>query len=391
MNPSRLTWIDTLRVGALGLRSRPTRIALSAAGIAIGVAAMLSVVGITTSSRASLDRMLAELGTNMLTVTPGTNVFGAAAVLPEPAVSEIGRIAAVESVTSVSRLAVSVYRNDHIPAGRTSSIAVFAARLDLLGTLRARVAAGRFLDGASSRLPTVVLGASAAQRLDIHQPGLRVWLGGTWFGVVGILEPVPLAQEIDASVLVGEPAARQLLGFDGHPGTIYTRIDAPEVEQVRRVLPATANPAHPEEVRVSRPSDALSAKRATDRTLTAMLAGLGAVALLIGGLGVANTMVVSVLERRAEIGLRRALGASRAHIRRQFLTEAMVLALLGGVAGTIAGLMATTAYAVWHGWPSVLPWWAVLGGPGLTMLIGPVAGLVPARQAARLDPVRALA
>ena len=176
----------------------------------------------------------------------------------------------------------------------------------------------------------------------------------------------------------------------GGPGCdrTHTRDDA--VTAVAAILAATANPQNPNEVNVSRPSDALAAKQATDTTLTALLLGLGAVALLVGGVGVANTMVISVLERRPEIGLRRALGATRGHIRTQFLAESLLLSALGGAGGALLGIAVTTGYAASQHWPAVVPLWATTGGLLATLLIGATAGLYPAWRAARMPPTDAL-
>jgi putative ABC transport system permease protein len=367
------------------------RVTLSALGIAIGIAAMLAVVGISTSSQADLHRTLSRLGTNLLVVGPGKTLLGKQAKLPEEAVEMVRRIGPVQSTSGTARLDAFVYRNDHIPSGQNSSIAVLATRQDLLGTVGGTVGAGAWLTAATSRYPGVVLGSKAAKRLDIRRPGLRVWLGGQWFSVVGILDPVPLARELDSSALVGWEAAKTYLDFDGHPTTVYCRSEEEQVEAVRNVLAATANPGHPEEVAVSRPSDALAAQRATDKTFTGLLLGLGAVALLVGGVGVANTMVISVLERRAEIGLRRSLGATRGHVRVQFLTESLLLSAIGGAGGVVLGVAVTAVYATLQGWLVTLPAWALAGGLGATLLIGGVAGLYPAIRAARLSPTEALA
>jgi putative ABC transport system permease protein len=382
-----------LRVGAAGLRARPTRVILSALGIAIGIAAMISVVGISTSSRADLRQTLERLGTNLLTVGPGQSLFGDDSHLPDEAVSMVGRIGPVTSVSATGRLAdARVYRNDLIPSGQSGGLAVLAARTDLPATVGATVAQGAWLNDATALYPAVVLGARAADRLGIGHPGpeMQVWLGGRWFTVVGILAPVELAPELDTAALIGWPAAAALLAFDGYPTTIYTRSREDSVEAVAGVLAATANPEAPNEVRVSRPSDALEAKRASDDAFTGLLLGLGAVALLVGGVGVANTMVISVLERRAEIGLRRSLGATRGQIRAQFLTESGLLSALGGLAGVLLGIGVTATYATVQGWPTVVPVWAVAGGIAATILIGILAGLYPAVRASRLSPTEAL-
>ncbi|MCX5068148.1 ABC transporter permease [Micromonospora lupini] len=394
LTPARLRPADVLRVGGVGLRTRPLRAFLSALGIAIGIAAMIAVVGISSSSRAELDRALDALGTNLLTVEPGDTLFGADAQLPGDSIAMIGRIGPVTQVTATGRVPdAKVYRTDRIPAAETGGIATRAARLDLLDAVGAEVADGTWLNEATARYPAVVLGATAAQRLGITTAGsqVRVWLGGRWFTVVGVLGAVPLAPELDASALVGWSAASDYLGFDGHPTTVYTRAQESQVEAVRSVLGATANPEAPNEVEVSRPSDALAAAEATDDAFTGLLLGLGAVALLVGGVGVANTMVISVLERRAEIGLRRALGATRGQVRTQFLAESLLLSAFGGIGGVLLGIVVTSGYALSQGWPIVVPAWAMLGGVGATLVIGGFAGLYPAVRAARLAPTEALA
>ena len=389
LSPARLRPSDLLRLGGTGLRARPLRAVLSALGIAIGIAAMTAVVGISSSSQADLDRALAALGTNMLTVTPGQTMFGKDAKLPDESVSMVRRIGPVLSATATGSVDdAHAYRTDKIPAGQTGGLAVLAAQLDLLKTVGAKLADGTWLNAATAHFPTVVLGADAARRLgDVP----AVYLQGRWWTVLGVLAKVPLAPELDSAVLVGWQAAGTYLAFDGHPTTVYTRAVDAQVEAVRNVLAPTANPENPNEVKVSRPSDALAAQRATNQTFTALLLGLGAVALLVGGIGVANTMVISVLERRAEIGLRRSLGATKGQVRTQFVAESLLLSLLGGAAGVLLGYLVTGVYSTTQRWPTVVPLWALAGGVGATVVIGAIAGLYPAIRAARLAPTEALA
>jgi len=385
---------DVVRLGGHGLRARPLRVALSALGIAIGIAAMTAVVGISTSSRARLDRQLDALGTNLLAAGPGSTLFGAPARLPEDAVGMVERIDGVESVSAIGSIGgARVYRSDRIPVAESGGIGAYAARTNLPGTAGATVAAGTWLNEATARYPAVVLGARAADRLGIGEPGpeRQIWLGGRWFTVVGILDPVPLAPELDLAALIGWPAAQSYLDFDGRPTTIYTRTDPNRVEAVRTLLARTANPAQPNEVDVSRPSDALAARAAVNVAFTGLLLGVGAVALLVGGIGVANTMVISVLERRGEIGLRRALGATRGQIRIQFLAESLLMSGLGGGAGALLGSGVTAAYASLERWPTVVPMWFVGGAVAAALLVGALAGLYPAVRAARLAPTEALA
>jgi putative ABC transport system permease protein len=394
MRPGRLSAPDVLRLAAYALRARPMRALLSALGIAIGIAAMVAVVGTSTSSRAQLNRLLDSLGTNLLTAGPGLTLFGQEATLPDESVAMIGRIASVESVTAIGQLPdAKVYRTNKIPPPQSGGIGTYAVRADLLDTVGATIASGTWLNAATAQYPAVVLGARTAERLgvDAVNRDVQIWLGGRWFTVIGILNPVPLALELDLGALIGSEAAQRYLGFDGDITTVYTRTDPDAVEAVRDLLARTANPARPNEVDVSRPSDALAAQAAADTTFTALLLGLGAVALLVGGIGVANTMVISVLERRAEIGLRRSLGATREHIRIQFLTESLLLSVLGGGAGIVLGSGVTAVYATVQDWPTVVPTWVMAGGITATLIIGGVAGLYPAIRAARVAPTEALA
>jgi putative ABC transport system permease protein len=390
---SRLHPRDVLRVGSVGLRSRRLRAGLSALGICIGIAAIVGVLGISESSKADLLAQLDRLGTNLLTVAPGQGLGGENAHLPPAAPGMIGRIAPVTDVAATGAVgSATVRRTDKIPATTTGGIAVKAADPRLLHTLGGTVASGTFLNGATAHYPTVVLGTAAARYLGIDhvQPGTQVWLGRHWFTVIGILQPLTLAPEIDRSVLVGFPVAQSLLKFDGFASTVYVRATPDQTAAVQAVLGRTADPAHPEQVLVSRPSDALAARVAAKGAFTDLFLGLGAVALLVGGVGIANVMVVSVLERRSEIGLRRALGATQPHVATQFLTESLLLSLIGGLAGTIIGALVTAGYATTQGWPIVVPMIALYGGLGAALGIGAVAGLYPAMRAARLSPTEAL-
>jgi putative ABC transport system permease protein len=319
-------------------------------------------------------------------------LFGATAELPLPAPGMISRIGPVTQVADTGATSANVYRSPLIPSINSNALTVQAASLGLLATVGTTVAKGRYLNAATARLPVAVLGASAAQRLGIDRiyPGERIWLGGQWFYLAGILTPALLASEIDSSVLVGFPAAERYLGFDGHPTTIYVRAQTSQVAAVQAVLAATANPEAPNEVNVSQPSAALTARAAAQSALNGLFLGLGAISLLVGAVGVGNIMLIGVLERRSEIGLRRALGATKGNIRNQFLSEAILLALLGGATGVAAGALATAVYATTKGWTTVIPTLAWAGGLGAALAIGAIAGLLPALRAARMSPTEAL-
>ena len=268
-----------------------------------------------------------------------------------------------------------------------------AATLDLPAVASTSLAQGRFLNAATAREPVAVLGAAAAQLLGIDRirPGMRIWVGGQWFYVTGILNPAPMprrstprswsASRPRRSTWTSTATLRNLCPHRRYPGRRHRgrrparRAGQPGKPQPGQRLPALG--------RAHRPADAKGA-------LDTLFLGLGAVALLVGAIGVANIMVISVLERRSEIGLRRALGATRGQIRAQFLAEAILLSLAGGAAGVIAGAAATAAYARGHGEAVVIPPQAWAGGLAAAVVIGALAGLLPAIRAARLSPTQAL-
>ncbi|MEY2995737.1 MAG: hypothetical protein RLZ86_653 [Actinomycetota bacterium] len=390
--PSRLRIADVFGVAIDGLRHRKMRTALSALGITIGIAAMVAVLGLSESSRADLSAQIEELGTNLLTIEAASGFGAGDGVLPEEAVAKLGRIGPVEVVADVVTLDVLPLRNDVMSDNETKGLSAMAADIDLLGTLRADTAVGRWLDGATSATPSVVLGSVAATRLNITSvdDGPMITIGGEWFTVIGVLDPVPLSQTLDRAVFIGKTAASDIFDADLNPTLIYLRTAPDQIDAVRGVISSTADPQNPDEVSVSRPTDVLEAQDAADSAFTSLFLGLGAVALLVGGIGIANVMVIAVIERRNEIGLRRAIGGTRAHIRRQFLTESLLLSSIGGLAGVALGAAVTWIYANAEGWTVVIPTVAVVGGFLSAIAIGAIAGLYPAMRAARLAPTEAL-
>jgi putative ABC transport system permease protein len=390
---SRLLPRDVLRVGSIGLRTRRLRAALSALGISIGIATVVAVLGVSESSRAGLLAEIDSLGTNLLTVTAGQSLTGSDSQLPEGSADATGHLDDVEGASAVTSMSdATIRRTPYIDEEETGGITVMASDVNLLATLQGTLAAGSFLTKTTERYPAVVLGSVAAQRLGITSLRGRpqAFIGGRWFTVVGILNPLPLAEDIERAALIGYPAAAELFGTDPNPSQIYVRADRDRVVQARELFPATANPESPEEVEVSRPSDALEARAAAAGALTSLFLGLGAVALLVGAVGIANVMVISVLERRGEIGLRRALGATRAHVRLQFLAESLLLVAVGGAIGVLTGILATVIYAGSQGWKLAIPPEAIAGGVLASLAIGALAGLYPASRAAQIAPSEAL-
>ncbi len=390
--PSRMLPSDVWSVGSSGLRSRKARTALSALGVMIGIAAMVGVLGLSESSQADLTSKIEALGTNLLTVSPGGGFGGGDGVLPEETSAKINRIGPVEQSADVIQLDQVVLRNDLVNDNETGGITAVAADLDLIETLNGSLSEGVWLNEATATTPNVVLGSVAAERHGIVDvgDGVQLQIGGEWFTVIGVLDSFPLAADLDRAALIGKPIAASLFEVELNPSIIYLRTDPAYVDDVRAVLPATADPANPEEVEASRPSDLLETQSAIEDSFTNLFLGLGAVSLIVGGVGIANVMVIAVIERRNEIGLRRALGATRAHIRRQFLTEALLLSALGGLGGVLLGIAATWVYARSQGWDVVVPSLAIGGGFAAALVIGGIAGLYPAMRASRLAPTEAL-
>jgi putative ABC transport system permease protein len=398
----RLELRDWLRVASVGLRSRPLRAALSALGIAIGTAAIVGVLGLSASSQAGLIAEINRLGTNLLTVEAGQSLTGGPAQLPREAPARITLLNNVQQVAHTALIKNTyVYRSSIVPVTETGGLQVRATSLNLLPVLGTGLARGDSLNQGTARLPVAVLGAVAAQQLGFDRvyPGQRVWLGGQWFDIAGILNPSPLTPDIDVSALIGYPAAQTYLGYlsivggkgkTGPPSSIYVRAATGHEAAVQSLLANTADPEAPYEAAVSQPSDVLTARAAAAGAFNSLFLGLGVVALIVGAVGVANIMIISVLERRSEIGLRRALGATKNQIRTQFLAESILLAVIGGIVGVLSGAMATAVYASTKNWAVIIPAKAWTGGIASAILIGAIAGLMPAIRASRMPPTVAL-
>jgi putative ABC transport system permease protein len=384
---------ELVSIAVQGLRTRRLRASLSALGIAIGIGAMVAVVGVSASSQANLLALIDSLGTNLLTVTPGQTFLGSNEVLPSTALGSILHMPSVLQASAVYQVSgANVLRTPYVPSEQTGGIGVDATDPGLLQAISGQLATGQFIDSSNENFPTVVLGAQAATTLQIQSVGgrIQVFLGGTWFTVIGILKPIVLDPNLDSTVFIGLPVAERLFQTRPNASEIYVRANVNQVTQTSNLLAATTDPQQPDGVQVSRPSDALEARAAAKGQFTTLLLGLGAVALLVGAIGIANIMVISVLERRGEIGLRRALGATRRNISSQFLAESALLAALGGIAGLLLGAIATWIYALAQNQPMVVPLYALIAAPAAGLVIGAVAGLYPAAKAARLSPTEAL-
>ena len=389
---SRLRFADAWELSLMGLRYQLGRTVLTALGVALGIAAIVAVLGISASGRAALLARLDQLGTNLIRVTPSTGVFGNADGLPAESVAMLGRVGPVERVTSTALLDVDVLINDLVSPLETGGLSVLAVPTNLPGALNTPLLAGRFLDDASATVPVTVLGRVAAERLGIDNlsGARRVYIGNEWFEVIGILSEMTLHPDIERAALIGEPVARDLFNENLKPTALYARVHPRHVESVLEVIPATVNPENPDRVAVVRPADALVARRQAEEALTTLLVSLGSVALLVGGVAIANIMVMAVLERRMEIGLRRALGATKRHIRLQFIGESMLLAGLGGVLGIGVGATITSAFAISRDVTLSIPVWGMAGSVLVALVVGALAGVYPAARAARIPPAEAV-
>jgi putative ABC transport system permease protein len=390
---SRLAPRELLGVALQGLRTRKLRAALSALGIAIGIGAMVAVVGVSSSAQANLLAEIDRLGTNLLTVSPGQDFIGNSTVLRDTAVPMIQGMNNVRSAAAIYQLTgVNVYRTPLVPSEETGGIGIDAADENLPHVIGTTMASGHFLGAVAEGYPQAVLGAAAAQNLQITSATghLMVYIGNRWFTVIGVMASVALDSSLDSDVFISLPVAERDFGIGPEPSEIYVRSGQNSVNQAANLLPPTANPQDPSGVSVNRTSNLLKARAAAKGQFTTLLLGLGAVALLVGAIGIANIMVISVLERRGEIGLRRALGATRGHISVQFLSESAVLAAVGGVAGLAIGASATDIYAAARHEPFVVPLYALIAAPAAGLAVGALAGLYPAAKAARLSPTEAL-
>ena len=389
---SRLPVLELLGVALQGVRARKLRAALSALGIAIGIAAMVAVVGVSSSAQANLIAEIDSLGTNLLTVTPGQSFSGSSVPLPATARPMIAAIPHVQRSAALYDTDQSVYRTPYVPSTQSGGLTIAAVTGDLPKVVGAQMTSGRFLSPADAHLPEAVLGSAAAQNLQIyHLDGsVMVLIGNTWFTVIGTMGSAALDTTLNSDVFISLPMATGYFKIKTNPSEIYVRTDQNSVTSVANLLGPTANPQEPSGVSVGRPSDVLEARAAAQGQFTTLLLGLGAVALLVGAIGIANIMVISVLERRGEIGLRRALGATRAHISAQILCESALLAAIGGACGLLLGAGATEVYAQAKHEPFIVPLYALIAAPAAGFLIGSLAGLYPAAKATRLSPTEAL-
>jgi len=388
----RLKIKDLFFVALYGVRARRGRAALTSIGIGIGIAAIVAVTGISASGRADLLATLESLGTNLIKASPQAGFFGTQEKLPDGVVGMVERIGPVEEVTSTTQTDLIVRRSDFISEFEGGGISTIVTSPELLQVVGGNLIEGRFIQDGLSNIPVTVLGSVTASRLGINtlETPTKILIGNEWFGVVGIIDELKIHPDLDRSVFIGYGVAKTLFDIDEEPTTIYVRANPTYIEDVVEVIAPSMNPENPDQVQVSRPSDALEAQEAADAAFTNLLLGLGSVALLVGGVAIANVMVMSVLERRMEIGVRRSIGATRKEIRYQFLLESIVLSGIGGLVGVVLGTGVTLGYTNYTDIVFSIPVSQVLGAILLALLIGAISGVYPAIKASKIQPAEAV-
>ena len=392
MKKNKLRTRDLFFVAVYGVKARKGRAALTSIGIGIGIAAIVAVSGIAASGSADLLSTLESLGTNLVKASPQAGFFGTQEELPEGVIGMVERIGPVEEVTSTTQTDLLVRRSNFISEFEGGGISTIITSSELLNVIGGNLSEGRFITDGLSDLPVTVLGNVTAKRLGITNLSkpTKILIDDEWFGVIGIVEELKIHPDLDRSVFIGYGAAKKLFDINEEPTTIYLRANPTFIEDVVEVIAPSMNPENPDQVEVSRPSDALEAQQAVEASFTNLLLGLGSVALLVGGVAIANVMVMSVLERRMEIGVRRSIGATRREIRYQFLLESVVLSGIGGLVGVMLGSLITLAYTNYTNIVFSIPVWQILGAVVLALLIGAISGVYPAIKASKIQPAEAV-
>jgi len=392
MSKNKLRTRDLFFVAVYGVKARKGRAALTSIGIGIGIAAIVAVSGIAASGSADLLSTLESLGTNLVKASPQAGFFGTQEELPEGVIGMVERIGPVEEVTSTTQTDLLVRRSNFISEFEGGGISTIVTSSELLNVIGGKLSEGRFITDGLADLPVTVLGSVTAKRLGITNLSkpTKILIDDEWFGVIGIVEELKIHPDLDRSVFIGYGAAKKLFDINKEPTTIYLRANPTFIEDVVEVIAPSMNPENPDQVEVSRPSDALEAQQAVEASFTNLLLGLGSVALLVGGVAIANVMVMSVLERRMEIGVRRSIGATRREIRYQFLLESVVLSGIGGLVGVMLGSLITLAYTNYTNIVFSIPVWQILGAVVLALLIGAISGVYPAIKASKIQPAEAV-
>jgi putative ABC transport system permease protein len=386
---------DLVGVALKGLTARKVRTLLIMLGPIIGVAAMVCAIGLTESAKGELQAQLAQLGTNLIIAQAGGTFGSQNPTFPENAVARVESVSSVSAAAATANLSgvVSVPVQGAKDYYEAFPAPVRAAGVGLPSVLQVPMISGRWLDLADLQLHTsaAVLGEGIAKQYG-YLPGesRTIRLNNANFAVVGVLGPVALDPELDNAVFVTEWSAKHVLGTNGEPNQLYIRAAPGATQSTANAIPTAISLGGPDQVSTQIPSDVLQAAAQANKTLqeVALLAGL--LALVVGGVGIANVMSISVIQRSSEIGIRRAVGHSRSKIAAQFLLESLFVGLLGGLGGAGFGVAIVYGVSAVAGWVAVIDYGTIPLWMGLALLVAVGAGLFPSIKAARLEPLETL-
>ncbi|MDP6281625.1 MAG: ABC transporter permease [Acidimicrobiales bacterium] len=380
-----------------GLRARKVRTALIMLGPILGVAAIVSAIGINESSKGHLKAVLSDLGTDLIVANAQGSLggFGSDPRIPEDAAARVTRLPDVESVTGTLQMAdiVTLPFEEAEDFYRAFPVPVIATGLNLPETLEVLLASGRFLNDfdVSTAARVVVIGRDLADEYGYLRGEARtIQLNGIDYGVVGVLDYVLLEPSMDSAVFLTFANAEEDLGLDSRdPSRLYIRAPT-NTKLVAQEVPTVISLGGPDGANTSVPTDLLDAQSQVDENLNNLTKMMGGLALIVGGVGIANVMSISVIQRSTEIGIRRALGHSRGTIAVQFLLEALVVGVLGGILGAAAGAGVVWLTAELRGYVMVLSVVGLVGWAMVSVAVAVVAGLYPSTKAARLEPLETL-
>jgi putative ABC transport system permease protein len=386
---------DLLGVAWRGLTARKVRTFLIMLGPIVGVAAMVGAVGLTESAKGDLKQKLSKLGTNLIIAQAGGTFGSQNPTFPDDAVHRVSAVSTVTSAAATTNLSnvTAIPTEGGADYYQAFPVPVRAADIDLPSVLSVPLIDGRWLTKADTTLhtPAAVLGAGLAKQYGyLRGENRTIKLNDTDFGVVGVLGPVALDPDLDNAVFITQWAAKHYFATDGNPNQLYVRSKTGDTQETADAIPTAINLGGPDEVSTKVPSDVLQAASQADKTLqqTALFAGL--LALAVGGLGIANVMSISVIQRSSEIGIRRAVGHSRSKIAAQFLLESLFVGVFGGLLGAALGVGIVYLVSQFAGWVVVINYHKIPIWMALALAVSVAAGLYPSIKAARLEPLETL-
>jgi putative ABC transport system permease protein len=389
---------DLLDEALAGVAARPTRLILTTLGTVLGIAALVGTVGLGQTAAGQITQLFDLAAATRVVVSPDSNGQDESATqLPWDAPQRIVRLNGVDAAGTVSAVDVG---DDlvHSVAGLDGqkdglNLQVMAASGGLFDAVRSVLKTGRFFDAGHDARgdKVVVLGKNAAKRLGINRVDSQpaIFIGDQAYTVIGIVDSVSGKAELLDSVIMPNGTAKAEYKLKA-PESVEIRTSVGAAQLIAKQAPVAIDPNNPSSLKVDAPPKQGGVRKGVESNLNALFLLLGAVALLVGGLGIANVTLLSVLERVSEIGLRRALGAARRHVAGQFLVESVIVGFLGGLLGTAVGVLLTVGVSWARDWTPILDNKLTFGAPFLGALIGLIAGTYPAWKASAIQPITAL-